>query len=88
MKIGESQSSGRKRAQSPPVHPFQTPLPFYKRMVLSKTEPRLVRFQDTLRKIYVSVLLLEALKEVTTYLKFLREILSKKGKLKEVMMIP
>jgi len=38
-----------------------------------------------LEKIYVSVLFLKALKEAPSYLKFLRELLSKKGKLEEVL---
>jgi len=39
-----------------------------------------VRFLDVLRMIYVNAPFLEALKKAPTYLEFLRELLSKKGK--------
>jgi len=55
---------------------------------LSKFEPRFMRFLNVLRRIYVSVLFLEALKEAPTYLKFLRELLFKKGELREASVAP
>jgi len=47
-----------------------------------------VRFLDVLRRIYASVPFLEALKEAPTYLKFLRELLSKKGEPVEASVAP
>jgi len=44
-------------------------------------EPRFMQFLKVLRRIYVNALFLEALKEAPAHLKFLRKILSKKGKL-------
>jgi len=42
------------------------------------SEPRFVRFLDTLKRIYVCVHFLEALREAPIYLRFLRELISKK----------
>ena len=47
-----------------------------------------MRFLKLLHNIYVEVPFLEALKEAVSYLKFLRELLSKKGKLEEVSAVP
>jgi len=47
-----------------------------------------MRFLDELRKIYANVPFLEALKEEPSYLKFLRELLSKQGKLEKAATIP
>jgi len=41
-----------------------------------------------LRKVYVKIPFYEALKEELSYLKFLRELLSNKGKLAEVRVAP
>ena len=43
---------------------------------------------DMMKKIYVDVSFLNDLKEALFYLKFLRGLLSRKGKLKEVLIIP
>ena len=72
----------KKIESSPPVRPYQPPLLFPQRVVwfkLSKLAPRFARF---------NISFLEALKEAPSYLKFLRELLSKKGKLDEVTTIP
>lgn len=44
----------------------------------------MVRFLDVLKKINLNVPFLEVLKEVPSYLKFLRELLSKRGDPEEV----
>jgi len=53
----------------------------------SKLNSAFARFSDVLRKLYVNVPFLEALKEAPSYLKFLRELFSKKGELEEVLAI-
>ena len=65
------------------MHPYQPPVPYTQRRTwsnLSKLKPRFAQFIDILRRIYVNVPFLETLKEALTYLKFLKELLSKQGK--------
>ena len=45
----------------------------------------MVRFIDLLKRVYVNVSFLEALKEAPSYLKFLWELLTKKGKPEEAL---
>ena len=49
-------------------------------------KPWFVRFLDLLKRVYVDVPFLEALKEAPSYLKFLRELISKKAMLEEASM--
>jgi len=62
--------------------PLSPPVPCHQRVAwakLSKFEHRFLQFLDILRRVYVDVPLIEALKKTPTYLKFLRELLSKKS---------
>ena len=80
-------SSNGKISPSPLVRPYQQLVPFPLRVAwskLSKLEPKFMQFLDVLKRIYASVPFLEALKETSTYLKFLRELLSKKEEPEEV----
>jgi len=49
--------------QSPPLRPYQPPIPYPQTVAKSKLEPRFVRFLYLLRKIYVDTPFLESLKE-------------------------
>jgi len=55
---------------------------------LSQFEPRFARFLDILRWVYVNAPFLEALKVALAYLKFLRELLSKKGEHGGTIVVP
>ena len=73
-----------------PICPYQSPVPFPQRVVWSKllmSKPRFTRFLDTLKRIYISVPFLEAVKEAPIYLIFLRELLSKKEKPREASLL-
>ena len=64
------------------ARPYQPPVPYPQRLAwtkLSKLEPRFAQFLDILKRVYVDTLFLEALWAAPTYLKFLRELISKKG---------
>jgi len=47
-----------------------------------------VRFLGILKRVYVNAPFLKALKAAPAYLKFLRELLSKKGENEEVLVAP
>jgi len=64
------------------THPYQPPTPYPQRVAwtkLSKLECRYMQFLDIMRRVYTDVPFLDALKKSPTYLKFLRELISKKG---------
>jgi len=73
-----------------PVLPYQPPVAYPQRVAwakLSKFEPRFARFVDILRRIYV-VPFMEALKKALVCLKFLKELLSKKGDIGDASVAP
>jgi len=75
----------------PPARKYQPSVPFPQQLAwskLSQLEPRFARFMETLRRISVSSPFLEALKEAPAHLKFLRELLSKKGEPGEASVAP
>jgi len=70
-----SLGSNEKITSSPPIHPYQLPVHYPQRVAwakLSKLEPRFARFLDLMRRIYVNVPFVEALKEALAYLRSLR----------------
>jgi len=70
---------------------YQPPTPYPQRVAwakLSTLEPRFVRFLDVVRRIYADAHFLKALKKAPVYFKFLRELLSRKGELEGVPVVP
>jgi len=87
----ENLSSVGDPSHTPPAHTYQPPVPFPHRQAwskLSQLEPIFTRFLDTLRQIYVSSPFMKALKDASAHLKFLRELMSKKGEPGEVSVAP
>jgi len=87
----EKPSSTGETSHSLIARPYQPPVPFPQRLAwtkLSQLEPRFARFLDTLRRIYASNPFLNALKEAPAHLKFLRELLTKKGEHAEASLAP
>ena len=82
-KVEESLSSDRRSSPTPPVaHTYQPHIPYPQKVAwakLFKLELRFVQFLDILRKVYANIHFLKPVKKAPTYLKFLRELLSKKG---------
>ena len=67
---------------APPMRPYQPPVPHPQRLAwaqLFQLEPKYARFLDVLKRVYADTPFLEALKKAPAYLKFLRELLSRKG---------
>ena len=77
----ENLSSNEKINRSLLVHPYQQPILYLQRLAQSKLKPRMVRLLDLRKRVNINVPFLEVLKEVPSYLKFLKELLSKKGEL-------
>ncbi|XP_047942996.1 uncharacterized protein LOC125189807 [Salvia hispanica] len=69
---------------SPTPHTAHTPaevrIPYPQRVQKKKTDAQFSRFLDIFRKVNMNIPLLEALQEMPTYAKFLKDVLSKKKK--------
>jgi len=84
-------SNGRSSITPPAARPYQPSVPYPQRVAwakLSELEPRFVRFLDILRRAYADVSFMEALKKAQTYMKFLRELLFKKGDNGDALIAP
>ncbi|KAJ9169018.1 hypothetical protein P3X46_020488 [Hevea brasiliensis] len=60
-----------------------TPLPFPQRFQKAKLDKQFGKFLEVLQKLYINIPFTEALSEMPSYAKFLKEILSKKRKLED-----
>ena len=63
--------------------PYIPPLPFSPRMAKAKLDMQFGKFLDVLKKLYINIPFIEALIQMPSYAKFLKEILSNKRKLEE-----
>jgi len=83
-------SSNGKISPSAPIHltSHLSLSPYGSIGKLSKLEAQFARFLNVLRRICVNTHFLEAFKEAPTYLKFLRELLFKKGKPGDISVAP
>jgi len=63
--------------------PYIPPLPFLQRMAKAKLNIQFGKFLDVLRKLYIDMPFIEALTQMPSYAKFMKEILSNKRKLEE-----
>lgn len=59
-------------------HPYKPKVPFPQRIVKDKLEALFTEFVDMIKKLYVNMPFTEVLSQTPTYVKFLKEILSKK----------
>jgi len=78
----ENLNSIRKTSHPLSARVYQPPVPYSQRVAwarLFQHEPKFARFLDALKQIYADTPFLEAIKEAPAHLKFLRELLSKKG---------
>ena len=66
----------------PLSHAYVTPLPFPNRLAKSKKEEQKKEFLETFRKVDVNIPLLDAIKQVSRYAKFLKELCTNKRKLR------
>ena len=72
------ESERPKESKTPPPKPYMPPLPFPQRFVKAKLDSQFGKFLNMLKKLHVNVTFLDALSQTPLYVKFLKEILSKK----------
>ena len=70
------------------VEPYRPPVPFPQRLVKAKHEAKFGKFLEVVKKLQINILLLDANPEMPSYPQFLKEIISNKQKLKELVMVP
>ena len=66
-----------------PPPPFKPPLPFPQRRAQAHLDQQFGKFVEVLKKLYINIPFTDALKQMPTYVKFLKEILSNKRKIDE-----
>ena len=66
-----------------PPPPFKPPLPFPQRRAQAQLDQQFGKFVEVLKKLYINIPFTDALKQMPTYVKFLKEILSNKRKIDE-----
>ncbi|XP_057994968.1 uncharacterized protein LOC131175272 [Hevea brasiliensis] len=77
----EQEEEIKKKKKLP--EPYQPPLPFPQRFQKVKLDKLFGKFLEVLKKLYINIPFTEALSQIPSYTKFLKEILSKKRKLKD-----
>ncbi|XP_078162050.1 uncharacterized protein LOC144557355 [Carex rostrata] len=75
----EHNSQGRKVAQKPP--PYRPPVPFPQRLAESRINEQFSKFIEVLKQLHITIPFTEALTQMPTYAKLLKDILSNKKKL-------
>ena len=68
---------------SSPVKPYTPLVPCPQRLVRSKAEHKYGKFLEMLKKFHINIPFLEAITDMPSYAKFLKDLLTNKGKLLE-----
>jgi len=79
----ERENEGSKASKSLFPNPYMPPLPFLQGVAKPKLNHQFGKFLDMLKKLHVNVPFIDALSHMPMYAQFLKEILSKKGKVNE-----
>ncbi|OIT08584.1 hypothetical protein A4A49_62891, partial [Nicotiana attenuata] len=69
------------------TNPHSIPLPFPQKMKREKLDKQFTKFLDILKQLYINIPFTDALTQMPSYAKFLKEILSSKRKLEEVSVV-
>ena len=79
-KLGEkeTESEGRAHMTEP-----TTPIPYPQRLKKSKLDKQFTKFLDVFKKRHINILFADALEKMPSYVKFMKEILSKKRRLSD-----
>ncbi|XP_021757315.1 uncharacterized protein LOC110722347 [Chenopodium quinoa] len=72
-----------KEATSPPLAPYVPKVPFPQRLAQAKLEKKYGKFLDILKKLHINIPFLDAISEMPSYAKFLKDMLSNKKNLEE-----
>ncbi|XP_021731336.1 uncharacterized protein LOC110698246 [Chenopodium quinoa] len=71
----------------PPLAPYVPQVPFPQRLAQAKLEKMYGKFLDILKKLHINIPFLDAISEMPSYEKFLKDMLSNKKKLEENAMV-
>jgi len=63
------------------VKPYKPPIPYPQRLLKTKEEHKYGKFLQILKKFHINISFLEAVTDMPSYAKFLKDLLSNKGKL-------
>ncbi|XP_010681877.2 uncharacterized protein LOC104896782 [Beta vulgaris subsp. vulgaris] len=66
-----------------PMEPYKPPVPFPQRLAQAKLEKKYGKFLDILKKLHINIPFLDAISEMPSYTKFLKDMLSNKRKFEE-----
>ncbi|XP_078176374.1 uncharacterized protein LOC144569775 [Carex rostrata] len=75
----ESESQKKKGAEKPP--PYWPPVPFPQRLIECKPDSQFAKFFQMLKQLHIIIPFTDALTQILTYVKFLKDILSNKRRL-------
>ncbi|XP_052197380.1 uncharacterized protein LOC127804545 [Diospyros lotus] len=67
----------------PPVKPYVPPIPFPQRLRKHKLDKQFEKFLEVFKKLHINIPFVDALAQMPSYAKFMKEILSNKRKLEE-----
>ncbi|XP_048491553.1 uncharacterized protein LOC125492860 [Beta vulgaris subsp. vulgaris] len=73
----------KKEPTPTPIRPYTPPVPFPQRLACAKLEKKYGKFLDILKKFHINIPFLEAISEMPSYAKFLKDMLSNKRKIEE-----
>ncbi|KAI5431909.1 hypothetical protein KIW84_035879 [Lathyrus oleraceus] len=66
-----------------PSPPYKPPIPYPQRLTNSKTAGQFRKFVELLKQLNITILFIEAIRQMPSYAKFLKEILSNKKKIED-----
>jgi len=69
------------------VKPYKPPVSYPQRLVKAREEHKYSKFLEMLKKFHINIAPLEAITDMPSYVKFLKDLLSNKGKLLENGMV-
>ena len=67
----------------PPVKPYVPPISFSQRLKQNKLDKQFEKFLQVFRQLYINIPFADALAQIPTYAKFLKEVMSNKRKLED-----
>jgi hypothetical protein len=78
----ESSDTPRVKA-TVPINPYEPPIPFPQRLKKHQRDQQFEKFLDMLRKLHINIPFVDAIRQIPSYAKFLKDMISKKKKLLE-----
>jgi hypothetical protein len=73
----------KKESETVPPKPYVPPVPFPQRLAQAKLEKKYGKFLEILQKLHINIPFMDAITEMPSYAKFLKDILSRKRKIEE-----